>query len=493
MNLKSFISVAALLNICYGCLHEGKSENDKPNILFILVDDLGWADLSFNGSQFYETPNIDKLAASGMVFTDAYAASPICSPSRAAIVTGKYPARLNLTDYIPGNQHYGPHKNQKLASLPFKLQVDLEEYTIAEAFKDAGYHTFFAGKWHLGEEDKYYPQHQGFDINKGGNKTGTPAGGYFAPYNNPQLEDGVEGEYLTDRLTDETIDFIRKNKDTAFFSFLSFYTVHLPMQGKPDKVEKYRNKLAQMNYDEEEFVKTGETYHKQWQNMTHYAAMVESLDENVGRLLQVLEQENLSENTIVVFTSDNGGMATSNRTDNIPTTNLPLRAGKGYLYEGGIREPLIIQWSGKIEAGSSADFPATGTDFYPTLLDLTGIQLKPEQHQDGISLKPLLEGRKMDGRPLFWHYPHYSGGLGGRPSGAIRSGDYKLIEFYEDNRVELYNLKNDISEKTDLAKSQPEKAEELKQLLHQWRKDVGAQMPFPNPAYIGQNNLFNNH
>jgi arylsulfatase A-like enzyme len=486
MKLKFFIPVAASFIICYGCLYEGKSENDKPNILFILVDDLGWADLSFNGSQFYETPNIDKLAASGMVFTDAYAASPICSPSRAAIMTGKFPARLNLTDYIPGNQHYGPHKNQKLASHPFKLQVDLEEYTMAEAFKDAGYHTFFAGKWHLGEEDKYYPQHQGFDINKGGNKTGTPAGGYFAPYKNPQLEDGVEGEYLTDRLTDETIDFIRKNKDTAFFSFLSFYTVHLPMQGKPDKVEKYRNKLAQMNYDKQEFVKKGETYHKQWQNMTHYAAMVESLDENVGRLLQVLEQENLSENTIVVFTSDNGGMGTSNRTDNIPTTNLPLRAGKGYLYEGGIREPLIFQWSGKIKAGSSSDFPASGMDMYATLLDLSGIKLRQEQHQDGISLKPILEGRKMDERPLFWHYPHYSGGLGGRPSGAVRSGDYKLIEFYEDNRVELYNLKNDISEKSDLAKSQPEKAEELKQLLHQWRKDVGAQMPFPNPAYTGQ-------
>jgi arylsulfatase A-like enzyme len=426
------------------------------------------------------------LAASGMVFTDAYAASPVCSPSRAAIMTGKYPARLNLTDYIPGNRHYGPHKNQKLASHPFKLQLDLEEYTLAEAFKDAGYTTFFAGKWHIGEEDTYYPHHQGFDINKGGNNSGHPAGGYFSPYKNPQLEDGEEGEYLTDRLTDETIDFIKKNKDNPFFAYLSFYTVHLPMQGKPEKVEKYHNKLSEMNYSGEEFIRKGETYYKHWQNMPHYAAMVESMDENVGRLLQVLEKENLSGNTIVVFTSDNGGMATSNRTDNIPTTNLPLRAGKGYLYEGGIREPLIFYWPGKTEAGSTTDFPATGTDFYPTLLDVAGIQLKPRQHKDGISLKPLLEGRNMDERPMYWHYPHYSGGLGGRPSGAVRMGDYKLIEFFEDGRLELYNLKNDIKEEIDLAKSQSEKAEELKRLLHQWRKDVGAQMPFPNPAYIGK-------
>ncbi len=486
MRIKSAIVVATLLIFSCSFIYKKKSKIDKPNILFILVDDLGLKDLGYTGSAFYETPNIDKLASEGTVFTDAYAASPVCSPSRAAIMSGKNPARLNLTDYIPGNRHYGPHKNQKLASHPFKLQLDLEEYTIAEAFKDAGYITFFAGKWHLGEEEKFYPQHQGFDINKGGNSTGHPAGGYFAPYQNPQLEDGEEGEYLTDRLTDETIRFIQNNKNQSFFAYLSFYTVHLPLQGKPEKVEKYRKKLAQMNYSGEEFIKKGETYHKQWQNMPHYAAMVESMDENVGRLLQVLEQENLAENTIVVFTSDNGGMATSNRTDNIPTTNLPLQAGKGYLYEGGIREPLIFRWPGKIEAGSSVDFPVTGTDFYPTLLDLAGIKLIPEQHADGISLKPVLDRQTMDERPIFWHYPHYSGGLGGRPSGAVRVGDYKLIEFFEDNRIELYNLKKDIEEKTDLAKTQPEKAEELKQLLHQWRTDVGAQLPFPNPAYIEQ-------
>ncbi|TNF43286.1 MAG: DUF4976 domain-containing protein [Bacteroidetes bacterium] len=483
MKIKFIIAIAFIFVYGSGCYRQGELKTDKPNVLFILVDDLGWADLGHSGSIFYETPNIDKMASEGFVFTDAYAACPVCSPSRAAIMSGKYPTRLNLTDYIPGNQYYGPHKDQKLVSHPFNLQLELDEYTLAEALKDAGYKTFFAGKWHLGEEEKYYPNHQGFDINKGGNNTGHPAGGYFSPWKNPQLEDGKDGEYLTDRLTDETIGFIKKNKDNPFFAYLSFYTVHLPMQGKPEKVEKYQNKLAEMNYSGEEFIKRNDTFYKQWQNMPHYAAMVESMDENVGRVLQVLEQENLSENTIVVFTSDNGGMSTSNITDNIPTTNLPLRAGKGYLYEGGIRVPLIFWWPEKIKAGSTTDFPVTGTDFYPTLLDLAGIKLIPEQHADGISLKPLLEGQTMDERPIFWHYPHYSGGLGGRPSGAVRMGDYKLIEFFEDNRIELFNLKVDIKEKTDLAEANPEKAEELIQLLHQWRKDVGAQMPYPNPHY----------
>lgn len=483
MKIKSLIFATAVFMLCQGCSPIEKSKDEKPNVLFILVDDLGWADLGYTGSTFYETPNIDKLKTEGMVFTDAYAASPICSPSRAAIMSGKYPARLNLTDYIPGNRHYGPHKNQKLASHPFNLQLDLEEYTLAEAFKDAGYKTFFAGKWHLGEEEKFYPQHQGFDINKGGNSTGHPAGGYFAPYQNPQLEDRKDGEYLTDRLTDETINFIKNNKDQPFFAFLSFYTVHLPMQGKPEKVEKYRDKLSQMNYAGEEFVKRDETFYKQRQNMPHYAAMVESLDENVGRILDWLEKEKLADNTIVVFTSDNGGMATSNRTDNIPTTNLPLRAGKGYLYEGGIRVPLILRWTGDTEAGAVTDYPTTATDLYPTLLDLAEIEPGKPQHFDGVSLKSVLENKTPEVRPVFWHYPHYSGGLGGTPSGAVRLGDFKLIEFYEDGHVELYNLKNDLEEENDLSEVHPEKAEELKAMLHKWRKEVKAQMPFRNPEY----------
>ncbi len=458
-------------------------ENTKPNILFILVDDLGYADLGYTGSKSYESPNVDALAADGMVFTDAYAACPVCSPSRASIMSGKYPARLNLTDYIPGNRKWGPHKDQKLASKSFKLQLDLEEYTLAEALKDAGYKTMFAGKWHIGEKEQFYPEYQGFDVNIGGNKTGHPSGGYFSPYNNPQMKDGYDGEYLTDRLTDAVIQFMTINKDQPFFAYLSFYTVHLPMQGKPEKVEKYKQKFEAQYKEEEIFSKEGKTFYKNRQNMAHYAAMVECMDENVGRVLASLKKNGIAENTIVVFTSDNGGMATSNRTDNIPTSNAPLRAGKGYLYEGGIREPLIIKWPKKIQKGTTSNVPVTGTDLYPTLLDLAGVILKSNQYSDGLSLKPLIEGKDQIDRPIFWHYPHYSGGLGGRPSGAVRLGDFKLIEFYEEMNVELYNVRNDLGEKYDLAEKEPEKAEELKKLLHQWRLEVGAQMPFPNPHY----------
>ena len=480
-----FFCTNAFLSI--SCSTKEVHENKKPNVIFILVDDLGWADLGYSGSTFYETPNIDKLASEGTIFTNAYAACPVCSPSRAALMSGKYPARLNLTDYIPGNRHWGPHNDQKLASHPFKLQLELEEYTIAEALKDAGYSTMFAGKWHAGEEEKYYPQFQGFDVNIAGNKTGHPAGGYFSPYKNPELPDAYEGEYLTDRLTDEVIHFIEQKKEEPFFAYLSYYTVHLPMQGKPDKVKKYKDKLEVTNYDGDEFLKKGKTWYKNHQNMPHYAAMVESMDENIGRVMETIERLNLDKNTIVVFTSDNGGMSTSNQTGNIPTTNFPLRAGKGYLYEGGIRVALIIrnmEKSGK----KSIDYLVTGTDLYPTLLDLVGVELNSEQHQDGISLKPLLEEKEIESRPIFWHYPHYSGGLGGRPSGAVRLGEYKLIEFYEDMHLELYNLQNDIEEKDNLVEAEPEKVEELITLLHQWRKKIKAQMPYPNPNYEAKSN-----
>ena len=475
MNNRLFIAI----NLCNFLLvlSCNKIKNSKkPNVVFILVDDLGYADLGFTGSKFYETPYLDKLAKEGMVFNNAYAASPVCSPARAAIMTGKYPARLNLTDWIPGN---GPQKGQKLRSNPFVLQLDLKELTIAEAFKDGGYKTMFAGKWHLGEEEKYYPQHQGFDINIAGNRTGHPRT-YFSPYKNPQISNGQHGEYLTDRLTDEVIDFIEKNKAAPFFAFLSFYTVHLPLQAKPEKVKKYKNKLSGLAFEGEPFSMVENTYFKNSQNVPEYAAMIESMDENVGRLLRFLDENGLSKNTIVVFTSDNGGMSTSNQTYNIPTSNLPLRAGKGYLYEGGIREPLIVRWPYKIKGHSTSDFPVTGTDFYPTLLSLTGIPLKPDQHQDGINFKPILEGEELDMRPIFWHYPHYSGGLGGKPSGAVRFGDYKLIEFYEDMKVELYNVVYDIGEKNNLALEMPDKTKELLQLLHTSRKETKAQMPLEN-------------
>ncbi|WP_439482733.1 sulfatase [Cyclobacterium plantarum] len=457
---------------------------DEPaNILFILVDDLGYHDLGYTGSRFYETPHIDKLANEGMVFTQAYAASPICSPSRAAIMTGKYPARLNLTDYIPGNRHYGPHPDQVLASHPFKLFLDPEETTLAEAFKSNGYATFFAGKWHLGEKEMHYPENHGFDINKGGNHTGHPAGGYFSPYNNPQLPDGPKGEYLTDRLTDETITFITQKREQSFFAFLSYYTVHLPLQGKPEKVEKYRKKRNDMQYEEEGYEQHDETYTKKQQDSPPYAAMVESLDENIGRLMQALSQSGLDRNTLVIFTSDNGGMATSNIKDQIPTSNAPLRTGKGYLHEGGIRVPLIFRWPGNIKPGSKSKEPVTGTDLFPTLLQMADLTLLPEQHSDGISLKPLLEGKSKAERPLFWYFPHYSGGLGGRPAAATREGDYKLIHSFEGNRTELYHIKRDREESADLAEKLPKKSARLNKKLQHWLGEMGVQLPYPNPSY----------
>lgn len=455
----------------------------SPNVLFIYADDLGYADLACTGSPFYETPNIDRLAEEGIVLSQAYAACPVSSPSRAALMTGKYPARINLTDYIPGNQAYGPHKDQLLSSQPFKLHIEPEETTMAEAFLQNGYTTFMAGKWHLGEEEKYYPESNGFEINIGGNKTGHPAGGYFSPYKNPQMKDGPKGEFLTDRLTNELIRYLNTPKDKPFFAYLSYYTVHLPLQAKQEKIRKYEKKLKQIRHEAPHFFLQGKTYHKLQQDVATYAAMVESLDENVGRILQALKENELDENTIVVFTSDNGGMATSNQTGNIPTSNYPFRAGKGYLYEGGIKVPAFIRWKGHLPAGRECVVPMTGTDYYPTLLDLCGLKLLPEQHQDGISLKPALLGGHVSRDAIYWHYPHYSGGLGGRPSAAIRSGNYKLIEFFEDGHVELYDLKHDVSEQNDLSVAMPGLVNKLKGKMYRWYREVNALMPIDNPYY----------
>lgn len=457
----------------------------RPNVLFILVDDMGYTDLKCTGSPFHETPNIDKLAGESVAFNSAYAACPVSSPSRAAIITGKYPARINLTDYIPGNQAYGPHKDQKLSSLPFNQHLDITEIGIAEAFRRNGYSTFFTGKWHLAESEEHYPTSFGFDVNIGGNKTGHPAGGYFSPYKNPQLPDGPKGEYLTDRLTNEMIKFLKTNKDKPFFAYLSYYTVHLPMQAKQDKIDKYKKKLKKMPQYQDEFVKNGNTFHKMYQNMPVYAAMVEHLDDNIGRLMACLKEEGLDSNTIVVFTSDNGGMATNNTISNIPTSNMPLRAGKGYLYEGGIKVPLFVRWSGSLKPSVVENSSVVGTDFYPTLLDLCGLKQLPSQHKDGYSFKPLLEGKRYVRKPIFWHYPHYSGGLGGRPSAAVRYGNYKLIEFFEDNHVELYNVVDDISEKNDLSETEPKMVKKLGKMLHDWYREVDAKMPVKNDYYEG--------
>ncbi len=447
----------------------------RPNLVFILADDLGWRDLGCYGSTFYETPNLDRLAAKGMRFTDAYAACSVCSPTRASILTGKYPARLHLTDWLPGRPDRPDQKLNRPVILP---HLPLEEVTIAEALKDAGYRTAFIGKWHLGGPG-FYPDQQGFERNLGGCELGHPPS-YFSPYRIPTLPDGPKGEYLTDRLTGEALKFIEANRDRPFLLYLAHYAVHNPQQAKADLIGKYRAKVAKLPpASEPEFRPEGRHQTRQIQNQPVYAAMVQSLDESVGRVLDKLAALGLEEHTIVVFTSDNGGLSTA---EGSPTANAPLRAGKGWSYEGGVREPLLVRWPGVTPPGSVCRAPVMSTDYYPTLLEMARLPLRPRQHRDGVSLVPLLQGGTLPERPLFWHYPHYSN-QGGGPSGAIRLGDFKLIEWFEDMRVELFNLQDDLGEQHDLAARMPEKVAALRQQLHDWRRRVAAQMPTPNPNY----------
>jgi arylsulfatase A-like enzyme len=452
----------------------------RPNFVFFLIDDLGWTDLGCYGSTFYETPNIDKLAAQGMRFTDAYAACPVCSPTRASIVAGKYPARLGITQWIGG-----PNE-----PTPYRHYLPLEEVTIAEALKEAGYSTGFVGKWHLStrEEDrkKYYPDRQGFDVNIGGDWSGAPPT-YFYPYEkrNRKLESmpsgGEKGEYLTDRLTDESLKFIEANRDQPFLLYLSHYAVHTPVESKPTLTEKYQAKAGELPTPKGPHAQPvyGRYKTRMVQDHPAYAGMVQSVDESVGRVLDKLESLGLGENTIVIFMSDNGGLSTVPREG--PTCNLPLRAGKGWLYEGGIREPMLIKWPGAVKAGSLCREPVTSTDFYPTMLEMAGLPSRPKQHLDGVSLVPLLkESGSLQRQAIYWHYPHYHGS-GNRPSGAVRAGDYKLIEWYEDGQVELYHLKDDLGEQKDLATARPEKAAELREMLHVWRDRMDAKMPIGEP------------
>ena len=447
----------------------------KLNFVFFLVDDLGWADLGCTGSTFYETPNVDALAAAGMRFTDGYAACPVCSPTRASIMAGKYPARMDTTDW------FGGRRAGKLLPAPYKNYLPLEEVTVAEALKTAGYRTFFAGKWHLGAQ-AYFPEKQGFDINKGGHQRGSPPGGYFSPFRNPKLTDGPKGQHLADRLGDESVAFLDSVKDQPFLLYLSFYSVHTPLQTKKELIEKYKAKAAKLpRSDSPEFLPEGMRKARQIQKHPVYSGMVQVMDENVGKVLGKLDKLGLAGNTAVIFMSDNGGLSTS---EGSPTSNLPLRAGKGWLYEGGIREPMIIRWPGVTKPGSTCDVPVISTDFYPTMLEMASLPLRPKQHVDGVSLAGLLAGKPktLDRKAIYWHYPHY-GNQGGRPGSAVRAGDYKLIEFFEDKSVELYNLKDDIGEKNDLAAKMPEKVAELRRMLRAWRKEVDAKMMKPNPRW----------
>ncbi|MBT5877016.1 MAG: sulfatase [Candidatus Latescibacteria bacterium] len=461
----------------------------KPNFVFILIDDMGWTDLGCYGSSFYETPNIDRLAASGMRFTDAYAACPVCSPTRASILTGRYPASVGVTNFIDWSGKSHPAKG-KLIDVPYLRHLPLENHTIASALKDGGYDTWHVGKWHLGGPE-YYPDKQGFDVNIGGWEQGHPHQGYFSPWGIDTLVDGPDGEYLTDRLTDEAIDLIRENKDKPFYLNLWYYTVHTPIQAKQDKIEKYRTKAASMGLDTVDTFAEGDYFpsdHKKDQRIKRrlvqsdpvYAAMIESLDENVGRLLDVLEETGLTDDTVVIFFSDNGGLATS---EGSPTCNAPLAEGKGWMYEGGTREPLIVKWPGHIGGGTISDTPVTSTDFYPTMLEMAGLDPIPEQHADGESLLTVLEETgTVDRGCIFWHYPHY-GNQGGTPGSSVRCGAYKLIEFYEDGRLELYNLKEDLNESMNLAEQEPATTARLKERLDRWRIDIEAKIPAPNPDY----------
>ncbi len=441
----------------------------KPNIVFILIDDMGWTDGGCFGSKYYRTPNLDKLAASGMRFTQAYAACAVCSPSRAAIMTGKYPARLHITDWIPGEK---APKNSRFRLPDWQQHLPLEETTIARALKQRGYATAAIGKWHLGGPE-FYPQHQGFDINVAGSDTGQPAS-YFWPYgatNNPHRVPGLaeqgggKGEYLTDRLTDEALKFITANRDGPFFLYFAHYAVHAPLMGKEEDVEEFSQILGANG-----------------QSNAVYAAMLKSVDQSVGRVLEKLKELSLADHTIVVFTSDNGGAVHFGKPP--ATSNAPLRLGKGYAYEGGLRVPLIVKAPGVTRAGATCNWPVSSQDYFPTLLELTGADKAASRTAvDGVSFVPLLRGATtLPRRELFWHYPHYWYGGRVSPYSVARVGDWKLIRFYETGQEELYNLRDDLSERYDLANSQPEKRRELALRLDSWLKQVGAQMPVAKPS-----------
>lgn len=511
---------AVLLFACLGsgCAPAGEQLRDAApvrNVVWIIVDDLGWRDIGIAGSTFYETPHIDRLAAEGARFTQFDTASPVCSPTRASFMTGKHPARLQITNWIGGEQA------GRLLQADYLRRLPLDEVTPGEAFKEAGYVTAYMGKWHLGDGD-YLPDAQGFDITVAVNGAGQPAT-YFYPYHRenasawdvPDLDDGAEGEYLTDRLTDEAVEFLHTYAGQPFLLVLSHYAVHTPLQSKEELTTKYEDKAAMLPTLGEPFAsESGRAISKQRQDHAVYAGMIESTDDSVGRILDTLDELGLADNTAVVLVSDNGGLSTlpTGRTS-MPTSNLPLRAGKGWLYEGGVRAPLIIRWPGVTSApgvtaapdGDGAatsrgqasqgteggvaplvvDVPVTSMDIYPTLLDMAGLERRPEQHVDGLSLAPLLRGAtSLEREALFWHFPHYHGS-GNRPSGAVRVGDLKLVEWFEDGRIELYDLASDPEEAHDLSTSDPSEAARLREIIGRWRVNVNARMPTPNPEWDG--------
>lgn len=448
----------------------------RPNFVFILADDLGAKDLSGEGSTFYQTPRIDSIADDGMRFTQGYAACQVCSPSRASIMLGTYPARHGITDWIGAASGMKWRRNDRVLPAEYQHNLPSDQTTVAEALRDAGYATFFAGKWHLGGEGSY-PEDHGFDINRGGHHRGSPPGGFFSPYKNPKLSDGPDGESLPIRLANETAGFIRDQSDHPFFAFLSFYSVHGPIQTTPELWKKYRDKAMAGKQPEERFMIDRTMPVRQVQDCPIYAGMMESMDNAVGIVLDTLRDAGMDKNTVVIFTSDNGGVSSG---DAFATSNLPFRGGKGRQWEGGIREPFYVKAPGIAPPGSRCDTPVIGTDFFPTLMELAG--LAAPQDIDGVSLVPLLRGRPIESRSLFWHYPHY-GNQGGEPSSIIRQGDWKLIHYYEDGRDELYHLPEDIGEQKDRIGDQPERAKQMRSELDHWLQQTGAKIPQPDPRF----------
>ena len=521
--LMSMVAVCLAVS-CFAAQSPARpSRAGKPNVVFFLVDDLGWTDLACYGSSFYDTPNIDALAQQGTRFTDAYAACHVCSPSRASILTGKYPARLKLTDWLTGRKDY---PFQRLKNGRIHQALPLDELTLAEALKRHGYSTGHFGKWHLGEASTG-PLDQGFDVQVPQNwYKGWPKAGYHAPFKLDGLGSDA-GDYLTDRLTDEALQFIEDQSSSPFFLYLSHFAVHDPIQGRGDLVTKYEHRRSQLPAHEEPFVLEGnpdaktvltraqldrmagqDAYAeyrvlpnqtvkiKQRQDNPQFAAMVESVDESLGRVVAKLAALGLEKDTIIIFTSDNGGMSGANfgnprrvvdpeKLDAAySTSNLPLRGAKGWLYEGGIRVPLIIKWPGHGRAGSICREPVIGTDYYPTILDMVGLAKMPAQHTDGRSLAGLFGGEATLSRDaIYWHFPHYSNHGMQSPGGAVRSGKYKLLEYFENHSIQLFDLESDLAEQNDLSKTHPEIARQLLTKLHGWQKAVRAEMMEPNPQF----------
>ena len=475
------------------------NELDRPNVILMLIDDLGWADLGLTGSTFYETPNVDALAKEGVFFSNAYAANPVCSPTRASILTGKYPSRFGLTNHSGYSGAQGPGHQLKPPQIVGNMPP--EDVTLAEALKVAGYKTAHVGKWHLQAHHDtsrtHYPEARGFDVNIAGGRNGQPASYYF-PYthekylqNNIQgLDDGQVGDYLTDALTDKAIAFIESNQSQPFFLNMWYYTVHTPIQPRKDKLVKYRKKAAAMglNATMRKALPEHQSFSHAHQDNVAYACMVESMDENVGRIIDTLKRLGLENDTIIIFCSDNGGLSTGSGPMS-PTSSGPLRAGKAWIYEGGIRVPLIVKLPGKVKAGLTLAEPVITTDLYPTILELADLPLRPEQHVDGVSLEPLLTGTRgdLEREAIYFHYPHYHHINTMGPAGAVRMGDYKLVEVFESGKVELYNLREDLGEQNDLAASMPELTTKLTKMLHDWREHSGAVMMTENPDYKVEN------